>query len=100
MIVLSNASVIVLISVKDENGDVVTPDSASWSLLDENGDVVNSREDVSLTPDDEMAIVLNDDDLPFEDDNNILKIHVEAEYESVYGPLKVRKVIEVVVKGE
>jgi hypothetical protein len=49
---------------KDENGDDVTPDSITWSLVDVDGNYINSRQDVSIAvPDSDVDIVLSGDDL-------------------------------------
>ena len=54
------------VAFKDENGDAVVPNSATWTLTDIDGVVINSREDVvisSLAA--SITIALSGDDLAF-----------------------------------
>ena len=51
---------------KDEDGTVVTPDSAEYTLTDANGTVINSLSGVSMTPSESMDVMLSGDDLEFE----------------------------------
>lgn len=57
-------------ALADENGDAVTPDSITWSLVDDNGNVINSLEDQGVaTPTASSTIVLSGDDLQLRDQN-------------------------------
>ena len=40
---------VVGVSFSDEDGNSVTPDSATWTLTDSDGDVVNNRQDVNIS---------------------------------------------------
>lgn len=51
---------------KDENGDVITPDSVTYTLMDKHETVINSLEDVVVTPDTSMDVILSGDDLDFQ----------------------------------
>lgn len=46
----------------------VVPVTARWTLIDRFGNVVNSRQDVELTPAEQMPIDLSGDDLTLEAD--------------------------------
>lgn len=55
---------VVTIAFFDEDGNAVTPNSATWTLLDMQGYVVNDREDVALVAVAGTAkVVLSGDDL-------------------------------------
>lgn len=59
---------IVTLTYTDEDGDSVTPDTVTWSLVDRNSVVINSREDVSIAaPGTTNDIVLSGDDLAIDD---------------------------------
>ncbi len=40
---------VITAAFKDENGQDVVPDSATWTLTDEDGTVINSRQDVTIS---------------------------------------------------
>jgi hypothetical protein len=46
----SEGSGVILAAFNDENGDPVTPDQASWSLIDKNGNIINYRKNVNISP--------------------------------------------------
>ena len=60
------SSYIINIVPKDEDGTAITPDSISYTLTDSVGTVINSLSDVSLTPADDIDLLLSGDDLEFE----------------------------------
>lgn len=75
---------------KDENGQAVTPTSATWTLSDTSGTVINSREDVVISSlDTSVDIVLSGDDLAisagFAGDAEERVLTVEAVYDSDLG---------------
>ena len=80
---------LVTLTVTDEDGTPMTPNTAVWTLVDQNGVVVNSREDVvfdSLGP--TMEILLYGDDLllPGTDvDDEFRTIVAEGTYDSSHG---------------
>jgi len=47
---------------KDEDGNGMTPNSIAWTLTDESGTVIHERDDVEVTPDTSVDVVLNGDD--------------------------------------
>lgn len=49
----------------DEDDTAITPDSVTYTLTDEEGTIINSLEDVAVTPDTSMDVVLSGDDLDF-----------------------------------
>ncbi len=54
----------VTVAFKDADGDVMTPDTATWTLMDGDKTVVNGREDVAIaSPTSEEVIVLGAADL-------------------------------------
>ena len=71
-------SVIILVSVFDENGNAVIPTSAIWSLSDDNGNIVNFRLDQKIAvPALTMNIVLSGMDvmrMVFDDLIRFLKV--------------------------
>jgi len=84
------------ISFTDENGNAVTPDSITWTLTNmpasytETPIVINDREDVSVTPDSTVTVVLKGDDLSLlstELDESFVDrvLSLEYTYTSSYG---------------
>ncbi|MBW2030759.1 MAG: hypothetical protein JRJ31_16980 [Deltaproteobacteria bacterium] len=84
------------ISFTDENGNAVTPDSITWTLTNmpasytETPTVINNREDVSVTPDSTVTVVLKGDDLSLlstELDESFVDrvLSLEYTYTSSYG---------------
>lgn len=75
---------------KDEDGQAITPTSATWTLTDTSGTVINSRDAVTITP---MAtsvdVVLSRDDLAissgFDGSAEERVLTVEAVYDSDIG---------------
>ena len=86
----------------DEDGDAVTPDSVSWSLVDPDGNVINSLSDQSETPASSVTIVLSGDDLQLLNqyyDYETRYLEVSAVYDSDIGnnlPLKDRAEFRVI----
>lgn len=65
----------------DENGDAVTPSSASWSLTDLQGTVINSRSDVAIASlATTFTIVLSGNDLLISGSVRTEKRRVVIEY--------------------
>lgn len=75
------------VSFTDEDDAAVTPNSITWSLYNDQGTVINSREDVSVTPDSTVTIVLYGDDLKRtgSTDRGIRRLSIYAEYDSTLG---------------
>ncbi len=60
---VEKSTYIVTAAFTDEDGDAVTPNAGLvWTLTDMNGVVINSREDVSISPDTSVDIVLSGND--------------------------------------
>jgi len=57
------SSAFIDISFYDEAGALVTPDTVKWSLVDQYGNIVNARDNVIITPDTTVTIILSGDDL-------------------------------------
>jgi hypothetical protein len=47
----------------DAIGETVLPEEISWTLTDLDGNIINGRDEVALTPDDTVVILLDSDDL-------------------------------------
>ncbi len=75
---------IVDLTVRDEDGDLVTPTTLTWTLTDSLGVVVNSRSAVSLTPASTASIVLQGDDLALSDSyyDTTRRLLIEGTYSS------------------
>jgi hypothetical protein len=54
---------IVLTGWVDALGESVLPEEIHWTLTDLHGNVINDREDVVITPDETVVILLDEDDL-------------------------------------
>ena len=86
----------------DENGDAVTPDSITWSLVDDSGAAINELTDQSETPGSTITIVLSGDDLQLlaqANDSEIRYLEISAVYDSDIGnnlPLKDRAEFKVI----
>ena len=79
---MDGSSKVITITFKDEAGDAVSPESATWSLTDGDGVVVNSREDVTISsPTATEKISLSGDDLLYSDGEKRYLV-VEATYTS------------------
>lgn len=53
----------VTVTLTDDAGSALVPDTATWTLTDLGGNVVNARNAVELTPGSSMTLVLSGDDL-------------------------------------
>ena len=78
---LEAGTVVVKCTFYDEEGNLVTPNSLSYTLKDIEGNVVNSKSDVSITSDTSVNIVLSGDDLPY----GRLYVVISGTYDSTYG---------------
>ena len=95
---IEGSTYVVTAAFTDEDGDAVTPNTVTWTLTTTNGTVINSREDVSITPDTSVDIVLSGDDLAVGSNGRYRILTVEAVYDSSYGtdlPLKARCAFEI-----
>lgn len=61
------SSMCISITFYDEDGNEVTPDTATWTLTDRDGNVINSRLDVAITPATTVEISVTGDDLQIVD---------------------------------
>ena len=68
----------------NEDGDALTPTSVVWTLSDIDGTVINGRENVSITPDTAVDIVLTGRDLVVSGSRSRV-VTVQATYDSTYG---------------
>lgn len=97
---LEKSTYVITLPWKDEDGNAMTPDSATWTLTDTSGNVINSRSSVSITP---IAttnyVVLSGDDLAIPRPGILGRVlTVEAVYDSTYGtnlPFKDEVVFEI-----
>lgn len=78
---------IVTAAFTDEAGNPVTPNAGlTWTLTNGAGTIVNDREDVSLTPDTSVDIVLSGDDLALSDNKDEERcLRITGTYNSSYG---------------
>ncbi len=77
---------VVQVDFVDEEGTATTPVTCQWTLFDGSLNVINNRNDVALTPDTTMYIVLHGDDLALTSEaDNVRYLHVEATYNSNLG---------------
>ena len=80
---------LITLTITDEDGSPMTPNTAVWSLVDQNGTVVNERSNIPfgvLGP--TMEVLLSGDDLllPGSDiDDEFRIIVVEGTYDSSHG---------------
>lgn len=79
-----SSTYIIEFGVMDEDGDMVTPDTVAWSLHDMSGAIVNERENVAISPQLTMSIILQGDDLPLRQGRK-LAVVVSATYTSDAG---------------
>lgn len=78
------SSVGFLVTLTDETGAPLTPTTVTWTLTDRVGNIMNGREDVSITADSTVTIVLSGEDLALDGDPVRLLL-VEAVYSSSLG---------------
>lgn len=62
---LAGGTAVITIDFYDEDGNAVTPNTATWTLRKaKTGEIINSREDVSISPlDTSVDVVLSGSDL-------------------------------------
>lgn len=76
----------VIVSFLDDDKKPVVPNTLSWSLYKKNGVVVNEREEVAVTPAQEVTIVIYGDDLAIEaGETRVRTLLVEGTYDSDLG---------------
>jgi hypothetical protein len=85
-----SGTMVFVVSLKDEDGAPVTPNSFHWSLVDDHGAIINSRNHISKTPGAETTIVLSGADLALSQDEQSQEyvrrwLVVEVKYDSTYG---------------
>ena len=81
-----NSTYIVTVTFYDEDGNQVPPTAVQWSLTDKSGTVINGREDVVLSPAEEVEIVLYGADLAVGTPTAAQRyLLVEASYNSSLG---------------
>lgn len=85
---VEKSTFIITVEFKDENDNLVVPDTMAWSLTDKLGTIINGREDVVLSGlASSMDIVLSGDDLAILLDKSSEKrfLVLEGTYTSVLG---------------
>ena len=83
---VEKSTFVITVAFQDEQGNSVTPNELTWTLTDMNGNVINNRDQVSITPDSSVDIVLSGDDLALEGDAPELRVlTVEGTYSSDLG---------------
>jgi hypothetical protein len=83
---VEGSTYVVTAAFTDEDGDLVVPNSVSWTLTESDGDVVNGRQDVSETPASSVDILLQGDDLLAKPaGGGYLLMTVTADYDSALG---------------
>lgn len=81
---------------RDEDNNLVVPQTMTWTLTDIEGTVINSREDVAISPlNSTVYIVMSGDDLALQSGESGHQVErlltLEGTYNSTYGndlPLK------------
>lgn len=81
---IDSSTYVISCTLSDSNGDAVSPNNLSWSLMDGNGAIINNREDVSVTPATTFDIVLYGDDIQ-QENGKYMYVTVNATYDSTYG---------------
>ena len=77
-----------LIAFRDEDGDEITPDTITWTLVDPDETVINDRLNIPVvTPAADITIVLSGDDLAKETElfHEPRILHIHATYTSDLG---------------
>lgn len=85
---VERSTFVLTISFYDENGELVTPTSATWTLTDSAGDIINSREDVTISSlSSTVNVVLSGLDLALSDSvsDPVRKMLVKGAYNSTLG---------------
>ena len=90
LIAVEESTYIILAAFKDEDNQPGTPNWLKWYLTDEDATVINSREDVVITPDTTVAIVLTGPDLSIQAAETGIAynriVTLKGEYDSItYG---------------
>lgn len=81
----SGAAKVTVGPFRDEDGNLVTPTSITWSLSTLTGTIVNSRHNVSVTPGSTVAWLISDADLAVSDGDTARMITVTSLYTSTLG---------------
>ena len=85
---IEKSTFVIRATFKDEDLQLGTPDSISWSLVDPDGNIINSLQDQSETPATVVDIVLSGDDLQIRDSDNEWEtryLEIYAVYDSDIG---------------
>lgn len=86
---VERSTYVITIEFRNENGNLVTPNSATWTLTDENGSIINSRQDVAISsPSSTETVALTGADLAIQSGETgygVRYFTVEAEYDSDAG---------------
>lgn len=62
--ILVGGTVVLSASFKDEDGNVVVPNTLTYTLLNKHKEIINSKEDISITPASSVDVTLSGNDLP------------------------------------
>lgn len=100
---VSRSSYPVTLTFKDEQGNLISPTSANFTLTDINGKVINSRSEVNIASlSSSVTILLSGDDIDYKNGSKRYLL-IQAEYDSDLGaglPLRdqvafyIKKIIE------
>lgn len=87
---VEESTYIILAAFQDEDNQPRTPNWLKWNLTDEDENYINSRQDVVITPDTTVAIVLTGPDLIIQTGETGIAYYrivtMKGEYDSVtYG---------------
>lgn len=84
---IEKSSYVITAVFRDEDRDLVVPDSITWTITDKNGTVINNREDEAVSvPASSVDIVLSGDDLSLlSGESSAVKAERRFTIEAVYN---------------
>lgn len=77
---------VITVVFKDEDGTLVIPVSATWSLSTIDGTIINERDSVGISPASSVDIILSGDDLQILEADSLSRVlTIEGTYNSALG---------------
>lgn len=83
-VAVDESTYLIKVSFYDVNDQPVSPVSVLWSLKDRDGNIINNRDNVSVSPEPEINILLTGDDIDYAD-TAFRRLHIDAVYNSDLG---------------
>ena len=88
---VEESTYVITVSFKDEDDNLITPDSATWTLSDTSGNIINNREDIVISAlASSVDITLSGDDLAIQTGESGNYHNRIFTVEAIYGGLPLK----------